>query len=69
MDKTKCDKMNEIQKAINDLKRLKRKIYCSEYYLNNRENILKNARDKLTLSSNKTTQFKVDKQKITIHFD
>lgn len=69
MEKQKTIK--EIDSMMKDLKKIKRKLYCADYYKTNKDKILKHMKE---LKNRKTPitdkeVFKIEKQKITIHFD
>lgn len=76
---TEQTKIAEIETALCQLKKIKRKMYCSEYYQQNRERILEQARFKHTLTSaggsgsgsgvgDKNT-FKIEKKAVVVTFD
>ncbi len=73
---TEQTKIAEIETALCQLKKIKRKMYCSEYYQQNRERILEQARCKHTLTSaggsgsaGDKNVFKIEKKEVLITFD
>ena len=62
-------KIEEINSTLNELKKVKRKMYCSEYYKKHRERILTQARDKLSNNDTGKTDFYIEKKQVTITFD
>jgi hypothetical protein len=72
MDKSKQETIEEIEKLLRKLKTIKRKIYCSKYYQENKERILNHIksikRDKANILSEKCN-FQIEQKQIVIDFE
>lgn len=72
MDKSKEEAIQEIETLLRKLRTLKRKIYCSKYYQENKERILNHIksikRDKANILSEKCN-FEIEQKQITVNFE
>jgi len=72
MDKSKEEAIEEIETLLRKLKTLKRKIYCSKYYQENKERILNHIKnikkDKANILSEKCN-FEIQQKEIIVNFD
>lgn len=72
MNNTKKQTIDEIDKLLKQLKAIKRKIYCSDYYIKNKERILKQIKEVKKEKSyllNEKTLFTIQKTERIINFD